>query len=293
MNILDISQARIVQLPQGSAEWQAYHLAKRNASESAAVLGVSPWTTPYQLWLHKTGRTEPEVIQAMQQETELEPQARAAYEEQTGLVMQPLVLELGDYSASLDGMTLEGDRLLEINCPLEGVHSEFWQGLLKGQLPEHYQVQIQHQLMVSGATSAHLWVYDGQQGILHEIRRDEVLMTRIHQAWEAFQVHLDRDMPPTLTGEDTVQRTDDAWQQAAQAYVQAKREADQVADKLEEARQALLALAQHQKETGAGVTVTRYWKQGNVDYKRIPVLQGLDLSPWRGKSREEVRVTLN
>jgi len=67
-----------------------------------------------------------------------------------------------------------------------------------------------------------------------------------------------------------------------------QQEADQRAEKLEAARQALLTLAQHPKEAGAGVTVTRYWKQGNVDYKKIPVQQGLDLSPWRGKSREEV-----
>lgn len=45
-----------------------------------------------------------------------------------------------------------------------------------------------------------------------------------------------------------------------------------------QAREALLALAPHPKEQGAGVAVTRYWKAGNVDYKRISALQGLDLS---------------
>ena len=102
-------QATIVQLAQGSPEWHAYRQSRRNASESAAVLGLSPWMTPYQLWLVKTGRTETRVTHAMQRGTDLEPLARAAYEEQTGLVMQPLVLEAGDYSASLDGMTLEGE----------------------------------------------------------------------------------------------------------------------------------------------------------------------------------------
>ena len=68
--------------------------------------------------------------------------------------------------------------------------------------------------------------------------------------------------------------------------------ADQATEKLEAARHALLALVKHPKECGAGVTVSRYWKAGNVDYKRIPALQGLDLTPWRGKGREEVRVTM-
>jgi hypothetical protein len=40
--------------------------------------------------------------------------ARVAYEAQTGHVMQPLVLQDGPYSASLDGITLSGDLILEV-----------------------------------------------------------------------------------------------------------------------------------------------------------------------------------
>ena len=87
-----VNESRIVNLVQGSSAWRAYRLAKRNASESAAVLGLSPWTTPYQLWLQKTGRSVQAVTHAMQRGTDLEPAARLAYENQTGLVMQPLVL---------------------------------------------------------------------------------------------------------------------------------------------------------------------------------------------------------
>ncbi len=80
------------------------------------------------------------------------------------------------------------------------------------------------------------------------------------------------------------------WTEAATAFTLAKREADAQAERLDAARQALVALAQHPKEQGAGVSVTRYWKQGNVDYKKVPQLLGLDLSPYRGKTRQEVRV---
>jgi putative phage-type endonuclease len=95
----------ILKLDQGSTAWFNYRLTMRNASESAAVMGISPWITPYQLWLIKTGRLVQEANVAMQRGTELEPTARAAYESKTGNVMQPLVLQDGDYSASLDGMT--------------------------------------------------------------------------------------------------------------------------------------------------------------------------------------------
>lgn len=285
-------QATIIHLAQGSPEWHAYRQSRRNASESAAVLGLSPWMTPYQLWMVKTGRTETRVTHAMQRGTDLEPLARAAYENQTGLVMQPLVLEAEGYSASLDGMTLEGDLVLEIKCPLRGTRSDLWQDVQSGQVPAYYGIQVQHQLMVSGADLAHLWVFDGSKGILHAIERDAAAMERIRAGWDGFQQYLDADTPPPLSDGDTVQRSDDAWARAASVFAQAKRQADSAAETLDAARLALVALAQHPREQGAGVSVTRFWKAGNVDYKKVPQLKGVDLDAYRGKPREELRVTV-
>jgi len=94
-----------------------------------------------------------------------------------------------------------------------------------------------------------------------------------------------------LADADTVQRSDKFWKDAAGAFAQAKLAADAADQALTAARDALVKLAVHPRESGAGVTVTRYWKAGSVAYAKIPALQGLDLSAWRGKSREEVRVT--
>ena len=58
------------------------------------------------------------------------------------------------------------------------------------------------------------------------------------------------------------------------------------------ARDALVALALHPKATGGGVSVTRFWKAGAVAYAKVPQLQGLDLTAYRGKSREEVRISV-
>lgn len=135
---------------------------------------------------------------AMQLGTDLEPVARAAYEAQTGSVMRPLVLVDGAYSASLDGMTLLGDLILEIKCPLCGTRSDLRQDVQTRTVPEHYLVQVPHQLI----------------------------------------------------------------------------------------------LAVHPKEFGAGVSVTRFCKAGNVDYKRVPSLHGVNLDDYRGKAREEVRVSV-
>ena len=283
--------SQIIRLTQGTPEWLEYRRTMRNASETAAVMGASPWQTPYQLWLAKTGRAETKVTAAMQRGTDLEPAARAAYEEQTGLVMQPVVLQDGAYSASLDGMTLDGDLVLEIKCPVRGTRSDLWQDVAEGNVPRYYALQVQHQLMVSSAQTAHLWVFDGAKGILHEITRDEAAIQAIRTAWEAFQPFMDTDTPPPLSEADTVLRSDQAWSEAARAFTQAKTAAEAATERLEAARLALVRVTRRSASRTLGVTVTRYWKAGAVDYKKVPELKGVDLSPYRGKSREEVRVT--
>lgn len=284
--------AHIVQLVQGSPEWHAHRAHYRNASETPIVMGLSPWVTPYQLWLQKTGRSQPEMNAAMARGTELEPLARQAYEVLTGHIMQPLVLVEGDYSASLDGLTLDGSLIVEIKCPFKGKTSSLWQAACQGEVPEYYHWQIQHQLMVSGAQEAHLWVFDGTEGKLVHVAPSAQAEDRIHAVWDAFWPCLESDTPPPLTEKDKVVREDEAWQAAARAYLALKAEAEAMASRLDEAKSRLVNLASHPSETGSGVTVTRFWKQGNVDYKKVPELQGVNLDQYRGKPREEVRVSV-
>lgn len=284
--------SQIVKLVQGSPEWHAHRAKYRNASETPAVLGISPWVTPYQLWLQWTGRAQPEINPAMHHGTQLEPAARDAYEKLTGHVMQPLVLVEGDYSASLDGITLDGGLILEIKCPMKGRDSELWKQAQAGALPEHYRWQVQHQLMVAGADLAHLYVFDGKEGVLVEQRPDKERWPQIEDGWEGFMRFIAEDLPPPLTDRDTMIRTDPDWEQAAAVYLRLKYEADQAASRLDEAKTQLIGLASHSSEKGCGVCVSRYWKAGNVDYKKVPQLAGVDLESYRGATREEVRVTI-
>ena len=72
--------------------------------------------------------------------------------------MQPLVLQKGAYSASLDGMTLGVDLIVEIKCPVQGQDSSLWKDVADNHVSVHYGVQVPHQLMISGAAQAKLWV---------------------------------------------------------------------------------------------------------------------------------------
>ena len=231
---------KIVQVAQGSPEWHQHRKLHRNASETPAVLGVSPWTTPYQIWLMKTGRRELEVTRPMLNGTELEPRAREAYEQLTGLVMEPLVVADGEYSASLDGLTLDQQVLLEIKCPYKGQTSGLWQAVEAGEVPEHYHWQLQHQLMVAQAKVAHLYVFDGREGLLLEVKPAPKDWPRIHEGWDDFMRFVRHDTPPPLTQQDTVEREDQAWREAAARFVAAKERADEAGSDLERARTALV-----------------------------------------------------
>jgi len=281
----------ILKLVQGTAEWHEHRAKSRNASETAVVLAVSPWQTPYGLWLLKTGRAEQKVTPAMRRGTGLEPAARAAYEAHTGNLMEPLVLAEGEYSASLDGITLAGDVILEVKCPYKGQSSELWQSVAAGEVPEYYGWQIEHQLMVASAKLAHLWVFDGKQGLLFEVAARPGRWPEIHAAWDKFVQFLRTDTPPPLCERDTRDRSDAKWKAAAEAYLRAKQEAEHSAAAAEQAKAALVALASHPSESGAGVSVAQFWKKGAVDYKQVPQLKGVDLEPYRKESRMEVRVT--
>jgi putative phage-type endonuclease len=282
----------ILKLVQGSPAWLEHRRKYRNASETPAVIGVSPWQTPYQLWLERTGRAQPKINAAMIRGAELEPAARAAYEKLTGNVVEPLVVVDGEYSASLDGITLSGEVLVEIKIPMQGRNSQTWQAIVANEVPEPYFWQIQTQLMVTGAALGHLYVFDGTGGALVEVSPESRSWDRIRSDWNVFWDFLTKDQPPPLSERDTKKREDDAWKQAAETYICAKQAADSASASLDAAKERLTALAQHPRESGFSVTVTRYWKNGAIDYKKVAELKGVALEKYRAAGREEVRVSV-
>jgi len=268
--------SEIVKLIQGSEEWHNHRALYRNASEASAMLGLSPWMSQYQLWEIKTGRRLQETTYPMQRGIELEPKARAAYEVSTGNIMQAVVMVNGDYSASLDGMSLPGDLILEAKCPMKGQDSETWKLAELSKVERHYELQIQQQLMVTGASYCHFWVYDGKVGVLVEILPNHQDWELLRSGWDAFMKFVVTDTPPPLTALDTVYREDEDWREAAEAYIAHKEAAEEAAKAADQAKTQLVALAQHSSERGYGVAVCKFWR-GQTNSKqevRVTVTRG-------------------
>src|SRR6266404_2041612 len=83
------------QLPQNSKEWLAWRTSGLGASDAPVIMGVSPFTSQFELWLEKTGLGEreafnPNAVKAMARGTLLEPEARDCYEYKMGGIFEAL-----------------------------------------------------------------------------------------------------------------------------------------------------------------------------------------------------------
>ncbi|MBH1591931.1 YqaJ viral recombinase family protein [Stenotrophomonas maltophilia] len=144
-----------VELIQGTPEWHAHRASHFNASDAPAMMGCSPYKTRSQLVREfATGATiehDAATLQRFADGHRFEDLARPLAERIIGEELYPCVGVDGKFSASFDGLTLLEDTAFEhkslnddlrLAMPLDGTDAC---------LPLHYQVQMEHQAMVSGA----------------------------------------------------------------------------------------------------------------------------------------------
>ncbi|QBL40484.1 hypothetical protein MG068_08165 [Stenotrophomonas sp. ASS1] len=144
-----------VDLIQGTPEWHAHRATHFNASDAPAMMGCSPYKTRSQLLREfATGATiehDAATLQRFADGHRFEDLARPLAEQIIGEELYPCVGVDGKYSASFDGLTLLEDKAFEhkslnddlrLAMPVDGGDAC---------LPLHYQVQMEHQAMVSGA----------------------------------------------------------------------------------------------------------------------------------------------
>lgn len=138
-------------------EWHAWRAKGIGGSEAGAIAAdaglidnPAAWMPSlHRLWLLKTGQAQAKPMNlVMQRGRDGEKAARIAFEERTGIMMSPVFGEMDDHPvvrASLDGMSLGGDEILEVKCPALAVHEM----AKAGEVVEYYLPQLAHQGMVA------------------------------------------------------------------------------------------------------------------------------------------------
>lgn len=191
-------------IQQNTPEWLAWRMGKIGASSAAAVLGKCKYQTAYGLWLVMTGRAEGfQGNDATERGLEMEPKARASYEILNDFVEMPATCVQHDaypkIIASLDGLSLDGKRILEIKYPSQESH----ESTLSGKVPEHYWIQCQHQLMlVPDADACDYWSYREGNGALVKVVPDAPFQALLLASELAFLKLVETDVAPPLTERD-------------------------------------------------------------------------------------------
>ncbi|MGI9335754.1 MAG: hypothetical protein ACR2RL_21620 [Gammaproteobacteria bacterium] len=256
---------------------------------NAKVLGVEP---PRSAWLEY----------AAERGNRLEPRAMAKVGELLGVPFEPCVIARGDYGASLDGgdfgfvahgEPLHVEQITEVKAPVKGFDSERGRSIIAGAITPHDQVQVAHQLMVSGARVCHFGVFDESRDELRsiEVTPDSEIQAEICHAWDDFWRYVETSKPPPPGDNDILLREDDEWAAAAKQWRIAKKQLD-AAVALEDAARAILRnLAGNLTTNGHGVQTTFYNEKGRVQYAKIPEIKNMGLDQYRGKGMRKMRVS--
>lgn len=173
--------------------WRAIRAKNIGASEVAALFGLSPWMTRWQLYMLKTGKL-PDVFETkiMTQGKHFEPAIAAYAQEKFSIQLRKVHRYITSDDTPGMGASLDyeqyGDGALvptEIKWSLFGDGWD-WESDELTEIPDSYMMQVQHQLACAGASEGQLIAFTGGDLKRMIIPRSERLITAIREAVAAF-----------------------------------------------------------------------------------------------------------
>lgn len=200
------------EIVQGSPEWLAQRVGKVTASRVADVIaktktGYSASRANYlaQLVAERLTGQPAETFKnaAMQHGTDTEPQARMAYETETGSMVTEVAMidhpTIAMSGASPDGL-VQIDGLVEIKCPNTSTHIET---LLSGKVPSKYIPQMQWQMACTNRRWNDFVSFDPRlpedmQLFIKRVERDDVLIAEYEDEIKAFLSEVDSTVQKLL-----------------------------------------------------------------------------------------------
>ncbi len=195
-------------------QWLAVRQGGIGSSDAAAAVGLNPYKSQLELWLEKTRRA------AAKEETTgmddpcywgtlLEPYVATAYQQKTGRKVRRVnaVLQHPTFNfmlANLDREVVGSPDVQILECKTAG---EFGSRLWKDGVPEYVQLQVQHQLAVTGNAAADVAVLlCGQKLEIHRIERDDDLIARLILLETKFWECVEQDIEPVADGSESSAR---------------------------------------------------------------------------------------
>lgn len=248
----------IINLKQNTKEWLEYRATKFNASETSCLFGVG-FYKPYQLAQFKYNNVNHHQNEAMRLGNEYEPKIREIVEKQELLSFKPVVIQWDKdtrFSASLDGFNAETNTILEIKFS-----ANEYQYLIANDKPsDKYEIQIQHQLMVSGCDYCIFAVGFIDDDIELMVKTIKVYPRRefwgeIVEKWENFEKEYQNE---TIDSEFM----DIQWE-----LTHLNDEVKERENRIKELKSRLIEKANGKELKFANITIYKSIRKGDFDYK--------------------------
>lgn len=183
-------------LPQGSAAWAAHRASKFNASDAAAMLGLSSYKTRAALLREMASGISPEVDAGTQRRFDdghaYEAMARPWAEELIGCELFPAVV-----SAEVDGLplgaSLDGiDMADTVTWEHKTLNKELAESLARGVIPAQYEPQMEQGLLITGARRCYFQASAGDKsnapGVWYESKPE--VRAALIAGWKQFAIDL-------------------------------------------------------------------------------------------------------
>ena len=170
-------------------EWLNVRMKGIGSSDAAAAVGLNPYKSQLELWMEKTGqdanlpKPDPnDETSPMYWGTLLEPIVAAHYSKRTGNKVRRInaVLQHPRHAwmlANVDREVIGASEVQILECKTAGMNgARLW----KDGVPEYVQLQVQHQLAVTGKRAADVAVLIcGNELNVYRIERDDELIERL------------------------------------------------------------------------------------------------------------------
>lgn len=250
-------------------QWLQWRRGGIGSSDAAIIMGVSPWRTPNQLWHDKVyGNSVQFETSSMTRGKEMEPVARSWFEQTMGVAVFPKNKTHPEQSfirASLDGIDVDDKVMVEIKCPNRDDHAT---ALLK-QIPEKYIPQLQHQLLVTGLDGMYYCSFDGANGAIVEVARDNAYIEAMLQEEQKFWDMVLKKEAPQLTERDFVELDDTFFLMASTCWKNASLQLKELEKEEDHWRQELIKHTANRNSQGNGVKISKSMCSGAIDYKQV------------------------
>ena len=177
-------------------------------SDAACIAGLSPWKTPYDVYLEKIGERESADLSGIERVywgSVLEEIIVREYAQRTERKVRrvPQLLFHNEHpfiAAHIDRIVLDGERILEAKTSSQPAQ---WGESGSADIPDHYMPQVQHNLAVTGRAVCDVPVlFFGSEYRIFEVPRDDEFISSLIEIERDFWKHVVDRTPPMPKSSD-------------------------------------------------------------------------------------------